>query len=158
MLLELRFSVWTLSLTAGTFIAALYGMNLASGIEEHEWGFWGVSGVCGILAVGVWWGGIRRLRVVQRLTMWGHGGGGKSKWLSPWGLGGRGRRSSASRAGDRFVGAAGLAAGETMEAARAVRGLRAGENFGDLVKRERVVAKRLAQAEARMDQAAKGEL
>lgn len=39
MLLDLKFSIGTLGIGAGTFIAALYGMNLKSFIEESDFGF-----------------------------------------------------------------------------------------------------------------------
>ncbi|KAF2669220.1 cora-domain-containing protein [Microthyrium microscopicum] len=71
MLLELRFSVWTLGLGAGTFIAALYGMNLKNFIEESDLGFWGISGICSVASVFVLVYGLNRLRRVQRVSMWG---------------------------------------------------------------------------------------
>ncbi|KAF2635058.1 cora-domain-containing protein [Massarina eburnea CBS 473.64] len=154
MLLDLRFSVFTLAITAGTFIAALYGMNLASGIEEHDYGFGGVTIACVALGLVSCAWGMRKLRVVQTLSMWGHGTKNKS---ASWGLGAWGGRSMGrDRVGDGFVGAGGLGGGNLVEGGRGVRGLRAGESFGDLVKRERSVARRLAQAEARADEATKG--
>src|ERR1700742_2276068 len=71
MLLELRFSVWTLGLAAGTFVAALYGMNLKNFIEESDAGFVGVSVVCGVVSVVVLIYGLNILRRVQRVSMWG---------------------------------------------------------------------------------------
>lgn len=71
MLLDLKFSVATLGLGAGTFIAALYGMNLKNFIEESDLGFWGVSGICGVLSVIVLVYGMRKLRRVQKVSMWG---------------------------------------------------------------------------------------
>jgi hypothetical protein len=72
MLLELRFSVWTLGLGAGTFIAALYGMNLKNFIEESDAGFWGISAICSVFSVVVLVYGLNRLRRVQRVSMWGN--------------------------------------------------------------------------------------
>jgi hypothetical protein len=71
MLLELRFSVWTLGLGAGTFLAALYGMNLKNFIEESDLGFWGISGISAAASVFVLMYGLGRLRRVQRVSMWG---------------------------------------------------------------------------------------
>ena|ERR1700761_6830661 len=71
MLLELRFSVWTLGLASGTFVAALYGMNLKNFIEESDAGFVGVSVVCGVASVVVLMYGLNLLRRVQRVSMWG---------------------------------------------------------------------------------------
>lgn len=74
MLLDLKFSIGTLGLTAGMFIAALYGMNLENFIEESSYGFFGISGLCGVLTGIACIIGFRRLRKVQRLSMWGEGG------------------------------------------------------------------------------------
>ena len=74
MLLDLKFSIGTLGISAGMFIAALYGMNLKNFIEEDHLGFAGISGLCMIVtSVGVMWA-FRRLRKVQRLSMWGESG------------------------------------------------------------------------------------
>lgn len=74
MLLDLKFSIGTLGIGAGTFIAALYGMNLKNFIEESDLGFAGVSITCAIFtAIAVVYG-FRKLRKVQRLSMWGEGG------------------------------------------------------------------------------------
>lgn len=71
MLLDLKFSIGTLGIGAGTFIAALYGMNLENFIEETNWGFGGVSGVCALFTAVAIVYGLRKLRKVQRLSMWG---------------------------------------------------------------------------------------
>jgi magnesium transporter len=73
MLLDLKFSIGTLGISAGMFIAALYGMNLENFIEESHWGFFGVSGICTVLSVIACAYGFRKLRAVQRLSMWGEG-------------------------------------------------------------------------------------
>ena len=74
MLLDLKFSILTLGTTIGMFIAALYGMNLENFIEESHYGFFGISGMCVVLTgiASIW--GLRRLRKVQRVRMWGEGG------------------------------------------------------------------------------------
>lgn len=79
MLLDLKFSIGTLGISAGMFIAALYGMNLENFIEESHYGFFGVSGVCTVLSVIACLYGLRKLRAVQRLSMWGQGGLNKAK-------------------------------------------------------------------------------
>ena len=74
MLLDLKFSIGTLGISAGMFIAALYGMNLKNFIEEDHLGFVGISGFCTtVTVVGCIWA-FRRLRKVQRLSMWGESG------------------------------------------------------------------------------------
>jgi magnesium transporter len=73
MLLELRFSIWTLGLGAGTFLAALYGMNLKNFFEESDFGFGSISVLCAAASALVLAYGLTRLRRVQRLSMWGGG-------------------------------------------------------------------------------------
>ncbi|KAJ4297824.1 magnesium ion transporter [Kalmusia sp. IMI 367209] len=140
MLLDLRFSILTLALTAGTFVAALYGMNLKNFIEESDFGFWGVSAWCTVFGCIVAVYGIRKLRRVQRLSMWGHGGDKSTK--GTWGVGAWGGRS---RAGGEGCGGVSDGMG--------VPRLRAGESLGDLIQRERALARRLAKAEAQADEA-----
>ncbi|KAK9776342.1 putative Magnesium transporter [Seiridium cardinale] len=69
MLLDLKFSVGTLGLAMGTFIAGLYGMNLENFIEETGWGFSAVTGVSVILSVWVCIYGLKKLHRVQRVKM-----------------------------------------------------------------------------------------
>ena len=74
MLLDLKFSIGTLGISAGMFIAALYGMNLKNFIEEDHFGFAGISGLCtAVIVFGCMWA-FRRLRRVQRVSMWGESG------------------------------------------------------------------------------------
>lgn len=80
MLLDLRFSIFTLGLGAGTFIAALYGMNLKNFFEESELGFWGISAVSAAFSTAVLVYGLGRLRKVQRVSMWGECSPAKSMW------------------------------------------------------------------------------
>ena len=69
MLLDLKFSVGTVGLAMGTFIAGLYGMNLENFIEETNWGFGGVTATSIILSAFVCWYGLVKLRKVQRVKM-----------------------------------------------------------------------------------------
>lgn len=69
MLLELKFSVGTLGLAMGTFIAGLYGMNLENFIEETNWGFGGVTGASIFFSLIVCWYGLVKLRRIQRIKM-----------------------------------------------------------------------------------------
>lgn len=69
MLLELQFSVYTLGLALGTFLAGLYGMNLENYIEETSYGFPLVSiGSAAFGCLVLWWG-LVKLRRVQRVRM-----------------------------------------------------------------------------------------
>lgn len=69
MLLDLKFSVGTLGLAMGTFLAGLYGMNLENFIEETNWGFSAVTGISAFASLLVCWYGLRLLRKVQRVRM-----------------------------------------------------------------------------------------
>jgi len=69
MLLDLKFSVGTLGLAMGTFLAGLYGMNLENFIEETNWGFGAVTAVSSIFSLLVCWYGLIKLRKVQRVRM-----------------------------------------------------------------------------------------
>lgn len=69
MLLELQFSVYTLGLALGTFLAGLYGMNLENYIEETQYGFPLVSVGSTVAGVLVLWLGLVKLKKVQRVRM-----------------------------------------------------------------------------------------
>lgn len=80
MLLDLKFSIGTLGIGSGAFIAALYGMNLKNFIEENDVGFWGVTGWCVIFSTLVCGYGLTKLRKVQRVSMWGESGRRGRNW------------------------------------------------------------------------------
>ncbi|EXJ80163.1 hypothetical protein A1O1_08305 [Capronia coronata CBS 617.96] len=73
MLLEIKFSVGTLGLAGGTLIAGLYGMNVKNFVEESDLAFGGVSAVCFVLSAVICVYGMRKLRKVQKVRMWGEG-------------------------------------------------------------------------------------
>lgn len=75
MLLDLKFSIGTLGLAMGTFLAGLYGMNLENFIEETNWGFAGITSMSMAFSILVCWYGLIKLRKVQRVKMRGE----------PWG-------------------------------------------------------------------------
>ncbi|KAK1758446.1 hypothetical protein QBC47DRAFT_339320 [Echria macrotheca] len=84
MLLDLKFSVGTLGLAMGTFLAGLYGMNLENFIEDTNWGFGAVTGVSTVFSLLVCWYGLVKLRKVQRVRMGGGGGlggAGRARWF-----------------------------------------------------------------------------
>ena len=74
MLLDLKFSIGTLGIGSGAFIASLYGMNLKNFIEESNLGFLGVTSWSFIFAALVCSYGMTKLRRVQRVSMWGEQG------------------------------------------------------------------------------------
>ncbi|KAI9675842.1 MAG: magnesium ion transporter [Trizodia sp. TS-e1964] len=74
MLLDLKFSIGTLGIGSGAFIAALYGMNLKNFMEESDLGFIGVTGCSFAFALVVCMYGLTKLRKVQRVSMWGEEG------------------------------------------------------------------------------------
>ncbi len=105
MLLDLKFSIGTLGIGSGAFIAALYGMNLKNFMEESTLGFWGVSAWSFVFALMVCGYGLTKLRKVQRVSMWGEAGkkGGRGSWReidedAAAGLLERGRRDRWERA------------------------------------------------------------
>ncbi|CAK7223672.1 magnesium ion transporter [Sporothrix curviconia] len=71
MLLDLKFSIGTLGLAMGTFLAGLYGMNLENFIEETNWGFGALTGISFFFSLVVCWYGLVKLRKVQRVKMHG---------------------------------------------------------------------------------------
>lgn len=83
MLLDLKFSVGTLGLAMGTFLAGLYGMNLENFIEETNWGFGVVTAVSSFFSLLVCWYGLVKLRKVQRVKMYGSSlkRGSQSHWF-----------------------------------------------------------------------------
>ena len=115
MLLDLKFSIGTLGLGAGTFFAALYGMNLKNFIEESDLGFWGVSALCTVSSIALIVWGLKKLRSVQRVSMWGGAGemllpvrGGQGEEVACRGEGGGGVGAGGGRRG---IGGAGRAGG-----------------------------------------------
>ena len=82
MLLDLKFSIGTLGIGSGAFIAALYGMNLKNFIEESNFGFWGISAWSFALTIIVFAYGLIKLRKVQRVSLWGEAGkrGERGSW------------------------------------------------------------------------------
>tara|TARA_R110002003_G_scaffold9_41_gene782 strand:- start:34184 stop:34537 length:354 start_codon:yes stop_codon:yes gene_type:complete len=114
-------------------------MNLKNFIEESDLGFYGISGWCTIFGVMVAAYGLQKLRKVQRVSMYGHGPGSMvSKSHSGWGLGawGGGGGAKLGREVHEFSGS-----------------VKKGENLADVVARERALARRLAKAELRADEA-----
>ncbi|KAI6249054.1 Mitochondrial inner membrane magnesium transporter [Erysiphe necator] len=80
MLLDLKFSIGTLGIGSGAFIAALFGMNLKNYLEDSNLGFLGVTGWTLIFSGIICTYGLSKLRGVQRLTMWGEGGRRGRSW------------------------------------------------------------------------------
>lgn len=78
--MDLKFSIGTLGIGSGAFIAALYGMNLKNFIEESDIGFVGVTGWSIVFAGIVCAYGLTKLRKVQRVSMWGEGGRRGRSW------------------------------------------------------------------------------
>ena len=81
MLLDLKFSIGTLGFGAGAFLASLYGMNLKNFFEESDYGFPGITALSFFLAGAFWIYNLRKLRRVQRVSMWGEQG---SRNRGPW--------------------------------------------------------------------------
>ncbi|KAL8644304.1 MAG: hypothetical protein Q9210_007320, partial [Variospora velana] len=81
MLLDLKFSIGTLGIGSGAFVASLYGMNLKNFIEESDFGFVGVSAWSFLFAAIVCSYGLKKLNKIQRVSMWGeHAGNNRGNW------------------------------------------------------------------------------
>ena len=80
MLLDLKFSIGTLGIGSGAFVAALYGMNLKNFMEDSDLGFWGVTGWSVVFAAIICSYGLTKLRKVQRVSMWGEAGRRGRNW------------------------------------------------------------------------------
>lgn len=87
MLLDLKFSIGTLGIGSGAFVASLYGMNLKNFIEESDFAFIGVSSWAFIFSAIICMYGLSKLRRTQRLSMWGEGGKGRKGWMTNHGPG-----------------------------------------------------------------------
>lgn len=74
MLFEIKVSIATLGLAGGTLVAGFYGMNLENFIEETNWGFGAVTGFSIAFSGWLCVYGLRKLRKVQKVRMWGEGG------------------------------------------------------------------------------------
>ena len=81
MLLDLQFSIGTLTIGTGALVASLFGMNLKNFMEASEIGFLGVTFGSAILAAVVWTYCLKRLRRVQRVSMWGEQ---RKRSRGPW--------------------------------------------------------------------------
>ncbi|KAJ4381124.1 magnesium ion transporter [Didymella sp. IMI 355093] len=146
MLLDLKFSILTLAITAGTFVAALYGMNLKNFIEENDFGFYGVSAWCTVFGTIVAIYGLQKLRRVQRVSMYAHGPGSivSSNQKSIWGLGAWGGGRTVRGTSENVSDAIGVGAIKP----------KGGDALKDLIQRERHLARKLAKAEGRAEDVA----
>lgn len=72
MLLGLKFSIGLLSLGAGLFIAAAYGMNLENFIEEQDFGFGLVVGISMLSIVVLFVYSLKHLNKLQKITIGDH--------------------------------------------------------------------------------------
>ena len=93
MLLEIKFSIGTLGLAAGTLFAGLYGMNLKNFFEESDSAFTVVSVLCWGMSGLVCLYGMKKLSKVQRVRMWGEGYG--TAYNAPVGVPSRNWRNEA---------------------------------------------------------------
>jgi magnesium transporter len=84
MLLDLKFSIGTLGMGVGAFVAALYGMNLKNFIEDSDAGFGIITLTSAALAgLMITWG-MGKLRKVQRVSMWGEAGRARRTSRGSW--------------------------------------------------------------------------
>lgn len=72
MLLSLRFSIGLLSMGAGLFVAAAYGMNLENFIEEQDFGLGLVVGISMISIAALFVYSLKHLNKLQKITIGDH--------------------------------------------------------------------------------------
>ncbi|KAJ3558586.1 hypothetical protein NM688_g832 [Phlebia brevispora] len=62
-------SIWTMGIGVGTLVAGLFGMNLKSHLEEHEFAFFSMS-LLSILVASIFsWTGLRRLARIRKFRL-----------------------------------------------------------------------------------------
>ncbi|KAG5437733.1 hypothetical protein PCANB_000446 [Pneumocystis canis] len=71
MLLELKVSILTLAISSGAIIAGLLGMNLKNFMEHWPYAFASISFFVFFVATIVGTLGLRKIKKIQRLTLWG---------------------------------------------------------------------------------------
>ena len=159
MLLDLKFSILTLAITAGTFVAALYGMNLKNFIEESDFGFYGISAWCSVFGAIVAVYGLHKLRKVQRVSMYGHGPHalGAREPIRPAITGGGGWGVGAWGGGSRNGVSRGDMGSTTLPAHGELGGIsKRGDTLSGIMERERALARKLAKVERGVDDATRG--
>lgn len=67
--LDLKVSIATLGVGTGALIAGLFGMNLTSHIEHHDYAFYAMTGVSTSLAIIVAWAGFRTLARIRKVGL-----------------------------------------------------------------------------------------
>lgn len=67
--LDLKVSIATLGIGAGTLFAGLFGMNLQSHLEENPYAFYSVSAFTAILSAAVTYACLRRLARIRRIKL-----------------------------------------------------------------------------------------
>ncbi|KAI0075960.1 Mg2+ transporter protein cora-like protein [Panus rudis PR-1116 ss-1] len=79
--LDLKISILTMGIGIGTLFAGLFGMNLTSHLEQHNFAFYVLSTVCILLTAMFSWVGLRRL---SRLRKVGLSANGKRRAKASW--------------------------------------------------------------------------
>ncbi|KAG5513819.1 hypothetical protein PMAC_000857 [Pneumocystis sp. 'macacae'] len=71
MLMELKVSILTLAVSSGAIISGLLGMNLKNFMENSSYAFAGLSSLVFTIATIIGIFGLRKIKKIQRLTLWG---------------------------------------------------------------------------------------
>ncbi|KIJ99095.1 hypothetical protein K443DRAFT_680247 [Laccaria amethystina LaAM-08-1] len=82
--LDLKVSIATLGVGTGALIAGLFGMNLTSHMEHHDYAFYAMTGVSTSLAIIVAWVGFRKLARIRKVGLssnYPRGGKSPKPWL-----------------------------------------------------------------------------
>ncbi|TBU54384.1 cora-domain-containing protein [Dichomitus squalens] len=67
--LDLKVSILTMGIGIGTLVVGVFGMNLKSHIEEHEYAFYVMTAVSFAAFIGAAWTGVRRLSKIRKVGL-----------------------------------------------------------------------------------------
>ncbi|KZT00669.1 Mg2+ transporter protein cora-like protein [Laetiporus sulphureus 93-53] len=85
--LDLKVSIWTMGIGVGTLLAGLFGMNLRSHMEEHDWAFGIMSTFSILAAIGFAVSGLRTLRKIRKVGLASNNGKAgaraRGRWFHP---------------------------------------------------------------------------
>ncbi|RDX46181.1 Mg2+ transporter protein cora-like protein [Lentinus brumalis] len=67
--LDLKVSILTMGIGVGTLVAGVFGMNLRSHLEEHEFAFYAMTATAFAVSLGAAWIGVRRLSRIRKVGL-----------------------------------------------------------------------------------------
>ncbi|KAI0690998.1 hypothetical protein C8T65DRAFT_670967 [Cerioporus squamosus] len=67
--LDLKVSILTMGIGVGTLVAGVFGMNLRSHLEEHEFAFYAMTATAFAVSLGAAWIGVHRLSRIRKVGL-----------------------------------------------------------------------------------------